>query len=219
MTTNGIPLRLLLVVTLCSAQTFANPKSKTFNSPANRVYKAALKAAAGNRLVIDRDEGIKPRNDAGEEIKQFSFFTSLPNIAFRVIADVRVQSLPDGTSKVEVFYHKDRRPNIYVPSEAYESRRQQLQARLETQLSALEQESALYRLQNKAGRIDFETLQDKEKDVRKRAHDAKMEELNQEEEAAMNDLAGLPTSSFTAVDSSAEKYFSSIQRNLDESIK
>jgi hypothetical protein len=64
-------LRVSLVFLLLSAVAFANPKSTTFNASTDDVFKAALKAAAGHRIVIPQDNGLKDLTDSGEEVKSF----------------------------------------------------------------------------------------------------------------------------------------------------
>src|ERR1700683_5735193 len=106
-----------LLILLSSTLAFANPKSTTFNATVDEVFKAAQKAAAGHRIIPPKDEGLKNLTDSGEEIKSFTFATSLPSVTFRVIEEISVEPLQDGTTKLEVFFHNDR---PYVPSSALE---------------------------------------------------------------------------------------------------
>jgi hypothetical protein len=86
----------------------ANPKSKTFDTPVDDVFKAAKKAAVGHRILIPQDEGLKDLTDSGEEIKSFRFATALPGVTFPVIAEISIEPLPDGTTKVEITGWVDR---------------------------------------------------------------------------------------------------------------
>jgi hypothetical protein len=126
----GIALLFLL-----SQVAVANPSSRTFNAPPEDALKAAKKAAAGHRIVIPQDEGLKTLTDSGQEIQTFQFTTSLPGVAFRVIEEISIEPQPDGTSKLEVFFHKDRGTIPYVPSTSYQLREQQLQNQLERKVS------------------------------------------------------------------------------------
>ena len=50
---------LPVLVLLSAVPVFANPKSRTFNAPADDLFRAAQKAGAGHRIVIPQDEGLK----------------------------------------------------------------------------------------------------------------------------------------------------------------
>lgn len=76
-------LRVCLVFLFLLAVVFANPKSTTINAPVDDVFKAAKKAAAGHRIVIPQDEGLKDLTDSGQEIQSFQFTTTLPSVTFR----------------------------------------------------------------------------------------------------------------------------------------
>jgi hypothetical protein len=90
---------LLTLLLLSASLAFANPTSATFKAAPDDVFKAAKKAAAGHRIIIPQDEGLKNLTDSGEEIKSFTFATFLPGIKFRVLEEISVEPLPDGTSK------------------------------------------------------------------------------------------------------------------------
>ena len=75
---------------LSASLVFANPKNTTFNAPVDDVFKAAQKAAAGHRILVPQDEGLKNLTDSGEEIKSFQFATTLPGVTFRVIEEISV---------------------------------------------------------------------------------------------------------------------------------
>lgn len=204
--------RVCAVLLLLTAAAFANPKSTTINAPVDDVFKAAQKAAAGHRLIPPKDEGLKNLTDSGEEIKSFTFATSLPGVAFRVIEEISVEPLPDGTTKLEVFFHNDR---PYVPSSALEAREQQLQNQLELKLSALEQEKEKNETEYEViHTIDIQTYVGRQKDIAKRELDAKLGEIEQERQAKIADLAGMPTSSFSTMDAAADKFFALVQQNL-----
>jgi hypothetical protein len=197
---------------LSASLVFANPKSTTFNAPVDDVFRAAQKAAAGHRLIPPKDEGLKNLTDSGEEIKSFTFATSLPGVAFRVIEEISVEPLPDGTTKLEVFFHNDR---PYVPSSALEVREQQLQNQLELKLSALEQEKDKNETEYEViHTIDIQTYVGRQKDIAKRELDAKLGEIEQERQAKIADLAGMPTSSFSTMDAAADKFFNLVQQKL-----
>src|SRR5580658_10199686 len=115
-------LRVSLVFLLLSAVAFANPKSTTFNASTDDVFKAALKAAAGHRIVIPQDNGLKDLTDSGEEIKSFQFATPFPNITFRVTEQIKVEPQTDGSTKLEVFFYRDRGNAPYVESTSYQVR-------------------------------------------------------------------------------------------------
>jgi hypothetical protein len=201
------------LVLLSATLAFANPKSTTFNATVDEVFKAAQKAAAGHRIIPPKDEGLKNLTDSGEEIKSFTFATSLPGVTFRVIEEISVEPLPDGTTKLEVFFHNDR---PYVPSSALEVREQQLQNKLDLKLSALEQEKDKNETEYEdIHTIDIQTYITRQKDVAKRELDAKLENIEQERQAKIADLAGMPTSSFSTMDAAADKFFNLVQRNLD----
>lgn len=192
-----------------------NPKEKAFDAPADDVFKAAKTAAAGHRILIPQDEGLKTLTDSGEEIKTFKFAVSLPGLTLRVIEEISVEPLPDGTSTLKVFFHKDRGALPYVPSASYDLREQQLQNKLERKLSALEAEEEQYRIQYEViHSIDLETYINKKKEITKAEEEAKLEEINQQHDAQIDDLAGIPTSSFSAMDAAADKFFALVQQNL-----
>jgi hypothetical protein len=204
-----------LLILLSASLAFANPKSITFNASSDDVFKAAQKAAAGRRIIPPKDEGLKNLTDSGEEIKSFTFATSLPGVTFRVVEEISVEPLTDGTTKLEVFFHNDR---PYVPSSALEVREQQLQNKLDLKLSALEQEKDKNETEYEViHTIDIQTYISRQKDVAKRELDAKLEEIEQERQAKIADLAGMPTSSFSTMDAAADKFFNLVQRNLEGS--
>jgi hypothetical protein len=92
-------IRSLLFLLLLSEVAVANPKNKTFDAPVDEVFKAAKKAAAGHRILIPQDEGLKNLTDSGEEIKSFQSAISLPGVTLRVIEEISVEPVPEGTSK------------------------------------------------------------------------------------------------------------------------
>jgi hypothetical protein len=205
-------LRVCFVFLLLSAVALANPRSRAFNAPAGDVFRAAKKAAAGHRIVIPQDEGLKDLTDSGQEIQSFQFVTTLPGVTFRVIAEISVEPQPDGTTKLGVFFHRDR---PYVPSASLEVREQQLQNQLELKLSALEREKDEYENQYEViHSINLETYVSKQKEIHAREYEAKVQKIDQERDAKLADLAGMPTSSFPTMDASADKFFSLVQQNL-----
>lgn len=204
----GLLILLLLSVSLA----FANPKSTTFNASPDDVFKAAKKAAAGHHIVIPKDEGLKTLTDSGEEVRSFQFTTSLPGVTFRVIEEISVEPLPDGTTKLEVMFYNDR---PYVPSESLELREQQLHNQLELKLSALEQEQDENKRQYEDYHtIDIQTYTTKWTEILALEHEAKLEGIEQEREAKIADLAGMPTSSFSTMDAASDKFLGLVQRNL-----
>lgn len=202
---------LVLFVLLCQTAV-ANPNNKTFTTSADDVFRAAKKAAAGHRILISEDEGLKDLTDSGQEIQSFQFVTTLPGITFRVIAEISVEPQPDGTTKLGMFFHRDR---PYVPSSSLELREQQLQNQLELKMSALEQEKDKNETEYEViHTIDIQTYIARQKEIAKRQFDAKMEEIEQEREAKLADLAGMPTSSFSTMDTAADKFFKLVEQNL-----
>jgi hypothetical protein len=193
----------------------ANPKEKAFDAPVDHVFNAAKRAAAGHRIFVSQDEGLKTLTDSGEEIKSFQFALSLPGVTFRVIEAISAEPLPDGTSTLKVFFHKDRGAIPYLPSASYELRDQQLQNQLERKLSALVAEGERYRIQYEdIHSIDLETYINKQKAIAKGEHEAKLEEIHQQHDAQIADLAGMPTSSFSTMVAAADKFFGLVQQNL-----
>ncbi|MFZ0796999.1 MAG: hypothetical protein WAM98_04365 [Terriglobales bacterium] len=204
-----------LLILLSASLAFANPKSTTFNAPAEDVFKAAQKAAAGHRIVIPQDEGLKNLTDSGEEIKSFQFTTSLLGVAFRVIEEISVEPQSDGSSKLEVFFHKDRGNIPYVESTSYQVREQQLQNQLESTVAVLEQEKSNYETHYEVIHdIDLQTYIAKQKEILTKEHELKLQEIEQERDAKIADLAGMPTSSFSTMDTAADKFFALVQQNL-----
>lgn len=212
------------IVSLCSlclllsVSALANPKSTTFNASVDDVFKAAQKAATGHRIVIPQDEGLKNLTDSGEEIKSFQFATTLSGVTFRVIEEISVEPLPDGTTKLEVFFHRDRGNTPYVPSSAYEVREQQLQNQLESKVAALEQEKSNYETHYEIIHdIDLQTYIAKQKEILTKEHELKLQEIEQERDAKIADLAGMPTSSFSTMVTAADKFFNLVQQKLQGS--
>ncbi len=205
----GVPL-LLSAVALA-----ANPKSTTLSASVDDVFKAAQKAAAPHRILIPQDEGLKNLTDSGEEIKSFQFAATLPGVTFRVIEEISVEPLPDGTTKLEVFFHKDRGNVGYVESTSYQVREQQLQNQLEMKVGALEAEKDKYETHYEVIHdIDLQTYIEKQKEILTKEHDLKLEEIEQERQAKIADLAGMPTSSFPTMDTAADKFFNLVQQKL-----
>jgi len=179
------------------------------------VFKAAQKAAAGHRILIPQDEGLKNLTDSGEEIESFQFATTLPSVTFRVVEEISVEPLPDGTTKLEIFFHKDRGNVPYVESSSYQVREQQLQNQLQMKVDALEAEKEQYRVQYEdIHSIDLATYIDKQKDIENREYEAKRNEITQERDAQIADLAAMPTSSFSTMDTTADKFFNLVQQKL-----
>jgi tRNA/tmRNA/rRNA uracil-C5-methylase (TrmA/RlmC/RlmD family) len=195
-----------------SETALANPNNRTFNASADDVFRAAKKAAAGHRILIPQDEGLKDLTDSGQEIQSFQFATTLPGVTFRVIAEISVEPQPDGTTKLGMFFHRDR---PYVPSSSLELREQQLQNQLESKIATLEQEKDKYETRYEVIHdIDLETYVAKQKEIHKKEYEAKLEEIEQEREARLADLAGMPTSSFPTMDTAADKFFKLVEQNL-----
>lgn len=200
------------ILLLSATVAFANPKSTTFNASVDDVFRAAKKAAAGHRILIPQDKGLKDLTDSGQEIQSFQFATTLPGVTFRVIAEISVEPQPDGTTKLEVFLHRDR---PYVPSPSLEVTEQQLQSQLERKLSALEQEKDEYEYQYEVVHsINLETYVRKQKEIHAREYEAKVQKIDQEREAKLADLAGMPTSSFSTMDAAADKFFKLVEQNI-----
>jgi hypothetical protein len=215
----GLPRRamcsLLTLLLLSTNLAFANPKSTTINAPPDDVFKAAKKATAGHHIFVTQDEGLKNLTDSGQEIKSFRFVTSLPGVTFRVIEEISVEPLSGGTSKLEVFFYKDTGSRVYVPSESYEHREAQLKDQLESKLYALAQEKDKYTTQYEVYHtIDLETYVSKAKEILHLELEAKLQEIEQEREAKIADLAAMPTSSFSTMDAAAGKLFGLVQQNL-----
>jgi hypothetical protein len=208
-------LRVCFVFLLFSAVALANPKSTTINASVDDVFKTAQKAAAGHRIVIPQDEGLKNVTDSGEEIKSFQFATTLPGVTFRVIEEISIEPLPNGTTKLEVFFHKDRGNVPYVESSSYQVREQQLQNQLESKVAALEQEKSNYETHYEIIHdIDLQTYIAKQKEILTKEHELKLQEIEQERDAKIADLAGMPTSSFPTMDTAADKFFTLVQQKL-----
>ena len=208
-------LRVCFVVLLLSAVALANPKSTTINATVDDVFKAAGKAAAGHRILIPPDEGLKNLTDSGEEIKSFQFATTLPGVTFRVIEEITVEPLPDGTTQLEVFFHKDRGNIPYAESTSYQVREQQLQNQLQIKVGALEAEKDKYETHYEVIHdIDLQTYIEKQKEILTKEHELKLQEIEQERDAKIADLAGMPTSSFPTMDTAADKFFSLVQQKL-----
>jgi hypothetical protein len=206
---------LMSLLLLSEVALAANPATKTFGTSVDEVFKAAKKAAAGHRILIPQDEGLKNLTDSGEEIKSFQFAASLLGVTFRVIEEISIEPLPDGTTKLELFVHRDRGSMPYVPSDSLKLRRLQLQNQLERELSQLEQLRDSYRTQYEViHSIDLETYVNKKIEISRREHDLKIEEIDQETAAKIADLAGMPTSSFSTMDAAADKFFGVVQQNL-----
>lgn len=211
-------LGILLIVLLFASLTLANPRNMKFNATADEVFKAAKKAAAGHRIVFEQDDGLKTLTESGEEVQSFKFATSLPGVTFRVIEVISVEPLPEGASKLEVWFYKDRGSSAYVPSASYELREAQLKQKLQSKMAALEEEKENYETQYEVSHtIDLETYVSKKKEIRHLEADATIEELEQEREAATADLAEMPTSSFPTMDAAADKFFSLVRQNLQAS--
>jgi hypothetical protein len=208
-------LRVCFVFLLLSAVALANPKSTTINATVDDVFKAAEKAAAGHRILLPQDEGLKNLTDSGEEIKSFQFATTLPGVTFRVIEEITVEPLPDGTTKLEVFFHKDRGNVPYVESTSYQVREQQLQNQLQIKVGALEAEKDRYETHYEVIHdIDLQTYIEKQKEILTKEHELKVQEIEQERDAKIADLAGMPTSSFPTMDTAVDKFFSLVQQKL-----
>jgi len=206
---------MVSVCLLLSSAAFSNPKSTTLSASVDDVFKAAQKAAAGHRILIPQDEGLKNLTDSGEEIKSFQFATTLPGVTFRVVEEITVEPLPDGSTKLEVFFHRDRGNVPYVPSGAYEVREQQLQNQLESKVAALEQEKSNYETHYEVIHdIDLATYIAKQKEILTKEHELKLQEIEQERIAKIADLAGMPTSSFSTMDAAADKFFNLVQQKL-----
>jgi hypothetical protein len=200
---------------LSASLVFANPKSTTFNAPVDDVFKAAQKAAAGHRILVPQDEGLKNLTDSGEEIKSFQFATTLPGVNVRVIEEITVEPLPDGTTKLEVFFHRDRGNIPYVESTSYQVREQQLQNQLESKVAALEAEKDKYETHYEVIHdIDLQTYIEKQKEILTKEHELKVQEIEQERDAKIADLAAMPTFSFSTMDTVADKFFNLVQQKL-----
>lgn len=211
-------LRVSLVLLLLSAVAFANPKSTTFNASTDDVFKAALKAAAGHRIVIPQDNGLKDLTDSGEEIKSFQFATPFPNITFRVTEQIKVEPQTHGSTKLEVFFYRDRGNAPYVESTSYQVREQQLQNQLDSKTAVLEQEKSDYeRHYEIIHDINLQTYIEKQKEILTKERDLKLEEIEQERQAKIADIAEMPTSSFAAMDTAADKFFVLVQQKLQGS--
>lgn len=203
---------IALVFLLPAVVAYANPNSRAFNASADDVFRAAKKAAAGHRILIPQDEGLKDLTDSGQEIQSFEFATTLPGVTFRVIAEISVEPQPDGTTKLGVFFHRDR---PYVPSSSLELREQQLQNQLESKVAALEAEKDKYETHYEVIHdIDLQTYIAKQKEILTKEHELKVQEIEQERDAKMADLAGMPTSSFSTMDTAADKFFNLVQEKL-----
>jgi hypothetical protein len=211
-------LRVSLVFLLLSAVAFANPKSTTFSASTDDVFKAALKAAAGHRIAIPQDNGLKDLTDSGEEIKSFQFATTFPNITFRVTEQIKVEPQADGSTKLEVFFYRDRGNAPYVESTSYQVREQQLQNQLDSKIAVLEQEKSDYeRHYEIIHDINLQTYIEKQKEILTKERDLKLEEIEQERQAKIADVAEMPTSSFAAMDTAADKFFVLVQQKLQGS--
>lgn len=129
-----------------------------------------------------------------------------------MIAEISVEPLPDGTTKLGLFFHRDR---PYVPSASLEARKQQLQNQLERKLSALEQEKDEYENQYEViHSINLETYVSRQKEIHAREYEAKVQKIDQERDAELADLAGMPTSAFSTMDAAADKFFKVVEQNL-----
>jgi hypothetical protein len=108
------------------------------------------------------------------------------------------------------------RGNIpYVESTSYQVREQQLQNQLETKVAALEAEKDKYETHYEVIHdIDLQTYIEKQKEILNKEHELKVQEIEQERDAKIADLAGMPTSSFPTMDAAADKFFTLVQQNL-----
>jgi hypothetical protein len=158
---------------------------------------------------------LKNLTDSGQEIKSFQFAKTLPGVTFHVIEEISVEPLPDGTTKLEVFFHKDRGNIPYVESTSYQVREQQLQNQLEIKVGALEAEKDKYETHYEVIHdIDLQRYIEKQKEILTKERDLKIEEIEQEREAKIADLAAMPTSSFSTMDTAADKFFTLVQQKL-----
>jgi hypothetical protein len=211
----GVMYQVTAFLALFTGVASGNPNSRLFNLPADDVFQAAQKAAAGHRIVIPQDEGLKNLTDSGEEIKTFQFVTMLAGVTFRVTEEISVEPQPNGNCKVEVFFHKDRGSAPYVPSASLQAREQQLQNQLERAIDALEQEKDDYEMHYEGVHdIDLKTFTAKKDEIAKEEYEAKVKEINQEHDAKIADLAGIPTSAFSSMDAAADKFLNLVEKNL-----
>lgn len=105
-----------------------------------------------------------------------------------------------------------------MPSASYQLREQQLQSQLKRKQSALEEEKDSYKTQYEDDHsIDLQTYISKQKEILNREYEAEVEEIHQERDAKLADLAGMPTSSFSAMDAAADNFFGLVQQNLQGS--
>lgn len=164
-------------------------------------------APAGHPIHVWQDEGI---NDGSQD---FTFYAHFPGMVARVVQEVTVKSRPDGTSELQVFFHKAR---VYVPSDAYKARLAQLNLELDEKLSQVSLQTQVLEALYEAGKCDFQTYMQKKEEPQQREHDARLEEIDGEYEAKNLDLAGMPTSSFTAMEAAADKFLGLVQQNLQK---
>ena len=82
-------------------------------------------------------------------------------------------------------------------------REQQLQNQLDSKIAVLEQEKSDYeRHYEIIHDINLQTYIEKQKEILTKERDLKLEEIEQERQAKIADIAEMPTSSFAAMDSS-----------------
>ena len=177
-----------------------------------------ITADKGHAMVsIGAHHGLKQLNDSGQEVKTFLFYTSLPGINFHVIAEVSLQPTSTGGTQLSLFFHRDRGEDGYIPSEDLRLRQMQLKSQLEEKKSQLEMRKQQYKFDYENGKLDLATLIAREKEIIIDEERYEEEEITQEGDAKIADLAGMPTSSFSTMDEAARKYFDLVQRVLTAS--
>ena len=65
--------------------------------------------------------------------------------------------------------------------------------------------------------INLQTYIEKQKEILTKERDLKLEEIEQERQAKIADIAEMPTSSFAAMDTAADKFFVLVQQKLQGS--
>ncbi len=131
---------------------------------------------------------------------------------------IKVEPQTDGSTKLEVFFYRDRGNAPYVESTSYQVREQQLQNQLDSKIAVLEQEKSDYeRHYEIIHDINLQTYIEKQKEILTKERDLKLEEIEQERQAKIADIAEMPTSSFAAMDTAADKFFVLVQQKLQGS--
>jgi hypothetical protein len=191
-----------------------NPRSKDFDAPSRLLFGAALRAAAGHRIIRAEDEGLKPLDEKGQEILSFSFPTTIRGYTHGVLADVEVASIGSDSAKLTIFYHKQGGTNVWVPSASFQLRKAQLEARLQQIIDGLDRQRYAVESRYESGGISLHEKLQADAKIENQEYAAKMDKIRQERDARVADLAQMPTSTFPAMVEASDAFFNLVDRNL-----